>query len=42
MHGEAVAKPQKMTVHHVPERPINDDQNVENYYTSLIPRQEKT
>ena len=37
MHGEAVAKPQKMTDHHVPERPINDDPQVTIYDSSPIP-----
>ena len=41
MHGEAVAKPQKMTDHHVPERPINDDPQVNNYDSSPIPARGK-
>ena len=41
MHGEAVAKPQKMTDHHVPERPIYDDPQVTNYDSSPIPARGK-
>ena len=41
MHGEAVAKPQKMTDHHVPERPINDDPQVTSYDSSPIPARGK-
>ena len=37
MPCDAVAKPQKTTDHHPPERPINDDPQVKNYDSSPIP-----